>query len=435
MFENVLMHCCLLVTFGAMPLLVEGQNPKAKYEKTALVNAMVVTVTNGTIENGTVLLSEGKIEAVGKDVIVPADAKVLDCEGLRIYPGLIDSGTRLGLSEIGSDQRTQDFNEIGDVVPQMKTLTAVNPNSALIPVTRVNGITTVLSSPTGGLFSGTAALISLQGYTPQQMYAGFEGVVLNFPSVARNGTADQRKDDEIKKAAEKNMQKLDDIWEKAVQYYKLDSAMEDKSPNYYPEMLALLPVVEGKMALLIEVNDATDITRALEWLEERKLANVIFTGVSEGWRVADKIAAAGIPVITGPVLTLPTREYDRFDKPYANAGLMHKAGVKVALRTNESDNVRNLPYNAGFAASHGLGVDEALRSITITAATIFGVQDKIGSIEPGKVANLFVCDGDPFEPRTQIRYLFINGWQIPLVSRQTELYDEFLHREPGLNKN
>ncbi|MDV3310691.1 MAG: amidohydrolase family protein [Cyclobacteriaceae bacterium] len=411
-----------------------AQVPKGSYGPVALVGATAYTVTQDTIENCTVVLRDGKIEAIGANVSVPGDARVIDCKGRRVYPGFIDGGTRLGLSEIGSDPRTHDYNEVGNIVPQMRALTAVNPNSALIPVTRVNGVTTVLSAPTGGLFSGTAALINLYGYTPEQMYAGFEGVVLNFPSTSRGGSNDKRKSEEIAKAATKAMKKLDDVWQKAVEYDKLDSALGESKPDYYPELIALQPVLRGTMPLIVEVDDAGDILRALEWVREKEIRKVIFAGVREGWRVADKIAEAGIPVITGKVLTLPGRAYDRYDRSYANPAIMNKAGVTVALRTNEANNVRNLPYNAGVAAAYGLGKEEALRAITIVPAQIFGVADKLGSLEAGKDATLFVCDGDPLEPATNILHLFIKGWDVPLVSRQTLLYDEFLHREPGLQK-
>lgn len=411
-----------------------SQAPKGSYGPVALVGATAYTITEDTIENCTIILRDGKIEAIGAALSVPADARVVDCQGLRVYPGFIDSGTRIGLTEISSDPRTHDYNELGNVVPQMRALTAVNPNSALVPVTRVNGVTTVLSVPSGGLFSGTAALINLYGYTPGQMYAGFEAVVMTFPSTSRTGSNDKRKAEEIKKAASKAMKKLDAVWKKAVEYYKLDSALGDNKPDYYPELIALQPVLQGKMPLIIEVDDAGDILRALEWVREKEIRRVIFSGVKEGWRVADKIAKAGIPVITGRVLSLPGRAYDRYDRSFANAGLMKKAGVKVALRTNEANNVRNLPYNAGFAAAFGLGKEEALRAITIVPAQIFGVADRLGSLEAGKDATLFVCDGDPLEPATNILHLFINGWDVPLVSRQTLLYDEFLHREPGLQR-
>jgi len=415
---------------------IDAQNPKGKYGTFALTNATVETVTKGTVKNATVILSDGKITAIGENITVPQGAQVIDCKGLFIYPGMIDGGTNLGLSEVGSDPRTQDHNELGDVIPQMKALTAVNPNAVAIPVTRVSGVTTALSSPTGEMFTGTAALINLHGYTPDQMFAGFEGVVLNFPNTGRRGFFDRRTDEEIKKASENAMKRLNEVWERAVQYHKIDSATKGKDAGYYPEMKALLPVVRGERALLIEANASKDILAALKWVKERKINKVVLTGVSEGWRVADQIAKAKIPVITGGVLELPTRESDRYDQAYANAGQMSKAGVKVAIRSAEmgNQNYRNLPYHAGFAVAYGMDKTDALKAITIVPAEIFGVADKLGSIEVGKSGTLFVCDGDPFETKTQIKQVFIEGWQIPMVSRQTLLYDEFLKREPGVNK-
>lgn len=415
-------------------LALYAQSPKGKSGTFALINANIETVTKGVITNGTVIISEGKITAVGLNIAVPQNAEVIDCKGKWIYPGMIDGGTNLGLSEVGSDQRTRDYNEIGDVVPQMKALTAVNPNSALIPVTRVSGVTTVITAPSGGIYPGTSALINLHGYTPDQMYAGFEAVVLNFPTTGRRGGFDRRSDEDIKKATDKAMKQVNDVWERAVQYHKVDSATKGKGLAYYPEMQAMLPVVRGEQALMIEVNAAKDITETLKWVKEKKVKKVILSGCREGWRVATEIAKAGIPVITGPVLALPSREYDRFDKAYANPGLMKKAGVKVAIRTNQIENVRNLPFNAGFAATYGMGREDALKAVTIVPAEIFGVSDKLGSIEVGKVANVFVCDGDPFETKTNILQVFIAGWQMPMVSRQTQLYEEFLKREPGLKK-
>ncbi|MGK7388973.1 MAG: amidohydrolase family protein [Candidatus Cyclobacteriaceae bacterium M2_1C_046] len=401
----------------------------------ALTNATINTITNGTIENGTLIIKDGKIDAIGTNLSVPADAKVIDCAGLEIYPGMIDSGTRLGLTEIGSVARTQDYNEVGEVIPHMRALTAVNPNSVLIPVTRVSGVTTVLTVPAGGLFSGTAALINLHGYTPQQMYAGFSAVVMNFPSAGRRGWWDRRTDEEVEKATKEAIKKLGDVWEKVKQYHKIDSAVAAGNTSveldYYPEMEALLPVYRDKEPLLIEVDKANDIKAAIEWVKERGI-NAIFTGVSEGWRVADELAEAKIPVIVGPVLSIPAKEYYRFSRAYENPGIMKKAGVKVAIRTMESENVRNLPYNAGFAAAYGMTKEEALEAITIVPAEIFNVSDKLGSLEKGKQATLFIADGDPFETSTDVKHVFIDGWKIPMESRHTRLYEEFLNREPGL---
>ncbi len=426
--KNILSSFLLLATGLAF-----GQIPKAESGTFALTNATIETVTNGTINNGTLIISDGKIADVGSNVSIPQGAKTIDCTGMTIYPGMIDGGTQIGLVEVSSDPRTRDNNEIGDVIPHIQALTAVNPSSVVLPVTRVNGVTTALTMPSGGLFPGTAALVNLHGYTPDQMFAGFKAVVLNFPATGRRGRWDRRSDEDIKKAADKALKKLNEVWGKALQYHKIDSASNGKDQPYYPEMEALLPVVRGEMKLLINVNSSKDIKAALKWVEE-KGADAILCGAAEGWRVADEIAKAGIPVITGPVLSNPTRAYDRYDRPYANAGAMQKAGVKVAIRTNEVENVRNLPYHAGFAAAYGMDKKEALKAITIVPAEIFGVADKYGSLEKGKIANLFITTGDPFETKTQVKYVFIDGWNIPMVSRHTQLYEEYLERTPGVEK-
>ncbi len=425
----------LIISLLLIGFVASAQNPKAKSGTFALTHASIETITKGVITHGTIIIQKGKITAVGTNVSVPSDAIVIDCTGKWIYPGMIDGGTRVGLLEIGQIPQASDEHETGQVIPQMKALTAVNPNSVLIPVTRISGVTTVITAPGGGMFPGTAALINLHGYVPDQMFAGFEGLVMNFPNQSRRGYYDRRTDEDIKKDVEKVTKQMNDIWDRAVEYYKLDSATKGKGLTYYPEMTAFLPVVRGEQNLMIEVNAANDIKAALKWVADRKIKKVIFTGVAEGWRMADEIAKAKIPVVVGPTLEEPTRDYDRYDKPYANAGLMKKAGVKIALRTSHAENVRNLPYYAGFAAAYGLGREEALKSVTIVPAEIFGVADKFGSIEVGKVANVFVCDGDPFETKTNIHHVFIEGWQIPMVSRQTQLYEEFLKRDPGLNKN
>ncbi|GIV59870.1 MAG: amidohydrolase [Rhodothermaceae bacterium] len=432
------MNLLLTLALGLLLQLQPTDDVPKGYQGTfAITNARIETVAHGTIERGTVVIRGDRIEAVGTDVAIPAGAEVIDGTGMTVYPGMIDSGTHLGLAEIGAVDETNDYREVGDLNPQMEALTAVNPNSVLIPVTRVSGVTTVIAEPSGGLFPGVAALINLVGYTPEQMHAGgVRLMVLEFPTTGRRGFFDRRSDEEIEKAAEKALKKLNDIWDRAVLYAKIDSAYHaaknpPRKPEHVPEMEALLPVVRGEMPLMIKVNREKDILNAIEWVKERGLKNVVFSEVAEGWRVADKLAEAGIPCLVGPVLSIPTRDSDRYDKAYANAGLMQQAGVKVALRTGEAENVRNLPFNAGFAAAYGMGREEALRAVTLNAAEIFGIAGDYGSIEPGKKANLFVADGDPFEPKTQVHHVFIDGFRIPMTNRQIELYREFLHRDEG----
>ena len=408
----------------------------------ALTNAQIVTAPGDTISNGTVIVRDDSIAAVGPDVGVPGDIEnPLDCEGLTVHAGLIDSGTQLGLEEVGSLPETQDYNEVGDLTANMEALTAVNPNSVSIPVTRVHGITTVLTEPTSGLLPGTAALISLHGYTPQQMHeGGVELTKLDFPSTGRSGPTDSRSPDAIQKETEKALNKLNELWDQAERYAAIDSAVAvepetRQRPEYVPAMDGLIPVIEGERQLLIEANTASDISSALDWAEERGvLDQVVLTEALEGWRVADEIAAADVPVLVGPIMQTPSRESDRYDKAYRNPALLHEAGVEIALRTGSAENVRNLVFHAGFAASHGLGKTEALRAVTTTPAEIFGVDDQIGTIEVGKRANLFVTNGDPFQPATDVEHLFIDGYKLPLENRHSKLYDEFLNRNPGLEE-
>lgn len=434
---NVLITLFLSLLLTITPA---DDDPKAKRGTFALTNARIETVTNGVIENGTVVIVNDVITAIGENIDIPAGAEIIDCGGQTIYPGMIDAGTQLGLVEISSIDRTVDSRETGNFTPHIEALTAVNPNSVSIPVTRVSGVTTVLTHPSGGMLPGKAAMINLHGYTPEQMHvAGLQYMMMSYPSSGRRGFFDRRTDEEIEKANQKAIKMLKDTWEKAQLYEQIDRAYmanpdNNPRPEYNPQLRALIPVLRGDMALIIQVNAAKDIVAAIEWVQENDIEKPIFSGVAEGWRVADQIAEAGIPCLVGPVLSTPTRRSDRFDKPYQNVGLMHKAGVKVAIRSGETENVRNLPFNAGFAATYGMGREEALRAITITPAEIFGVSDLMGSLEVGKKANIVVADGDPFEPKTKINHVFIDGWKIPLESRQTRLYDEFLNRQPGLEK-
>lgn len=421
--------------FAFLPMLamaqIDGEFIKPRSGKFLLKNATIETITKGTLKNSSILVEHGKIAQIGTS-ITAQDAEIIDCTGLVIYPGMIDGGTQLGLVEVNSVPETVDYAEIGNFTPNMQALTAVNPNTEAVPVTRVSGVTTVLTVPQGGLFPGTAALINLVGYTPDQMYAGAKAVVMNFPSSARRGRFDRRSDEDIKKDNEKAQKDANEIWKRAISYHEL--SQKGAELKYYPEMAQLSKVIAGELPLLIEVNAAADIQNAIKWVSDKQV-KVIFSGVAEGWRVADEIAKAGIPVITGPVQDLPTRQSDRYDAPYANAGKMAKAGVKLAIRTNESENARNLPFHAAFAASYGLGKEEAWRAVTINPAEILGVADLYGSIEEGKVANLIVATEDPFETRAQIMHVLINGYRIPLSNRHIRLYQEFLERSPSLKTN
>ena len=399
----------------------------------ALVNGEVYTVTNGIIKQGTVLISDGKIIDVGKNISIPDDYEKIDCTNLKIYPGLIDAGSAIGLVEIGSLPETIDNLELGDFNPNVQTLTAINPNSVLIPVNRAGGVTTVLSEPQGSLFTGQSSLINLFGFTPEQMAVKkIAGLHLVFPSKGRVSSFDKSALKEREKRFTRQMENLDELWVMAENYNrnyqkaKLNNELHLFKKNFRFD--PFISLFEKEVPLVITVNRDTDILRAIDWTKNKNI-NVIFSGVTEGWRVAKQIADAKIPCLVGPILSLPTRPEDRYDRPYTNPKFLYEAGVTIAFRTGESSNVRNLPFHTAKSIAYGLPEDVGLKALTIFPAQIFGVDNLIGSIEKGKIANIVVTDNNILEINSQTKYLFINGKNVSLENRQQELYEKFRKRD------
>lgn len=432
--KKVVLLTITIICTGAQ-LLFAQITEKPGFGKFAITNATIHTVTNGTIEGGIVLIEDHIISLVGQNAKVPNNYEVIDASGKHVYPGFFDANTRLGLEEVGSIDLTQDYNEVGDFNPHMKAFTAVNPNSVSIPVTRVNGITNVVSIPSSGVIAGKAVLLDLWGYTPDDMAVKpSAGLHIEWPSAIKGGSWDDRSDDEVQKEFEEDLKELNKFWKKAEFYntmmrqYELDP--ENRSqPDKNIAMEAMREVVTGDIPVIISVNHEKNIQNALEWTAEKEDVDFIFAGVSEGWRVADELAESGIPVITSTLYNI-TRDYDNYQRPYQNAGRLAEAGVKVMISTDEGvENVRNVGFHAGYAATYGMGREEALKAVTINPAEVFGVGDQLGSIEEGKKANLFIADGDPFEPTTKIKHVFINGYKIPMSSRHDQLYEQFLDRD------
>ncbi|HSB10307.1 MAG TPA: amidohydrolase family protein [Blastocatellia bacterium] len=435
-FATVAFVCALALGFfafgGSGAVSAQGS------ESYAIRNARIVTVTGPVIENGTVVISGGRIAAVGADASVPSGAKVIDGRGLSVYPGMIDADSEIGLTEIGSVAGSVDTNEIGDNNANIRVEVAIRPDSSHIAVTRVNGITTALTAPRGGLIAGQSAMLNLDGWTPREMVLKSPVAMhINWPG-AGGGRGfggefggQQRSPSEARREQERQIENLRKILRDATAYGDAKDARA-KDPSLPKQdvdlkLEALIPVVRGQMPVVINVNLERDIKGVIAFVGEMKLKAIISGGV-EAYKVADQLKAKNIPVIVGPVYRVPVKEDDPYDAPFTNAGILAKAGVKIAFQTNDSAYSRNLPYHAGRAAAFGLPKDEALRAVTINPAEIFGVADKIGSVEKGKIANLIVTDGDPLEIRTQIRHVFINGHAIALTSRHTELYEKFKAR-------
>jgi imidazolonepropionase-like amidohydrolase len=429
------LFCAAALGLGVGSRAASAQAPADTY---AIRNARIVTVTGPVIERGTVVIAGGKIAAVGADAAVPSGAKTIDGTGLSVYPGMIDSGTVLGLTEIGSVSGSVDTAEIGDNNANVRVDVAIHPDTSHIPVTRVNGITTALTAPRGGAISGQSALINLDGWvvkemvikSPVAMHVSWPGG-LGGGGFGGFGGGQQRSLAEVRREQERQVENVRKILRDAKAYGDArDARAKDPSlPKHETDLRleALVPVVRGQMPVVISVNTERDIRKAIEFVDEMKLKAII-SGGAEAYKVSDQLRAKGIPVIVGPVLRMPLNEDDPYDAAFTNAGLLAKAGVKIAFQTQDSAHSRDLPYHVGMAAAFGLPKEEALKAVTIYPAEIFGVADRIGSIERGKIANLIVTDGDPLEVRTQVKHLFINGRQVSLASRHTELYEKYKSR-------
>jgi imidazolonepropionase-like amidohydrolase len=401
----------------------------------AIRNATIVPVSGPAIANGTIVFANGVITAVGGSANVPSGATVIDGTGLFVYPGMIDSGTNVGLVEIDSVAGTVDTAELGDFNPNAQAAVAINPHSEIIPVTRVNGVTHVLSVPAGGVISGQSALVQLAGWTPAEMVVKAPAAMhVRFPRVRSSSfaqPADEDAEKEQRKAYTKSVDQLRDLFRDAQAYGKAAAARtQDRNVRRFDRDLileALVPVVEGRVPVVMHANLARDIKAALEFADELKL-KVILSGAHDVARVVDEVKRRNIPVILGPILSLPQREDDPYDLLFTNAKTLHDAGIPFAIQTSDAHNARNLPYNAASCAAFGLPKDVALKSVTLYPAQIWGVADRLGSLDVGKSASLIVTDGDPLELRTNVKRVFINGEEIPMDSRHTLLYEKFRKR-------
>lgn len=399
----------------------------------------VVPVVGAQIPNGTVVIANGRIQAVGASASVqaPAGATVIDATGLFVYPGMIDGGTQIGLTEIGSVPGSTDTREIGDFNPQDVALTAVNSHSELIPVSRVNGVTTVITSAQGALMSGSAALIDLWGWTPDEMaISPRAAMVMTYPAAGGGGGRGGGgfggpAPGDAAETQSRQVLALRSFLADARSYADVKARLAaggsvPNAPRVNQAMESLVPVVRGQMPVIFDVSSADQIRGVLTLADTFRL-KVILRGPRDAWRLADTLAARNIPVIVGPTTQAPGPD-DAYDALYAQPGVLAKAGVKIAFQTSGASNVRDLPYNAALATAYGLDMDEAIRALTINPAQIFGVADKYGSLEAGKVANVMVTTGNPLDVRSNVKYLFIRGEAVPLTDRHTKLYEQFRAR-------
>jgi imidazolonepropionase-like amidohydrolase len=409
----------------------------------AITHAKIFTLVGAPIEDGIVIIRDGKIAAVGTNVDIPSAAQVIDAKGLQVYPGLFDPVTQIGLSEISAVSATVDTTETGAFNPDVIAAEAVLPSSEHIPVTRAAGITEVLAVPSSGGFDsrpssnilgGQASAINLAGWTISDMLLKKSvAMVLDWPQVETQ-TFDfstfarkQKPYTEAKQEYDKQINDLSDWLDNARHYAQ---AWGHGAPAEYQRDLkleSLVPVIRGELPVLVFANRAHEIRNAVEFCDKQKI-RMILAGGSEAYRVKELLRSKNIPVILGPTLTEPLDEDDPYDRLLSQPAELADAHVKFAFGSFDNSFARRLGQQAANAVAYGLPYQEALKAVTLYPAQIFGLADQVGSLETGKIANVIVTNGDPLELTTDVRYLFIRGQLISTDNKHKALYEKYLNR-------
>ena len=409
----------LTISLIATTSVAMGQSrqvPAAEQSNPILfIGGEIHPVSSAMIPDGWVLVSDGRIEAVGSGVVpdLPEGCREVQLNGRRVYPGLIAADSELGLTETEAVDVTQDYNEFGTWTPEAKTVVALNPDSDLIPVTRAAGVLTALVNPSGGKLPGQSTVIRLDGWTYEDLaIVPQAALVLEWPRGGRRGGP-----------SEDQIREIDEFFDAADAYYLAREHDETVKPDLrYESMKA---AVNSEVPLLVRASTAAQIEAAASWSATRDL-DIVILGGEEADRVSDLLIAEDIPVIVRGVHRAPVSRHMAPHTPHELPALLHKAGVRFCIAPRDRPaHVRNLAHHAATAAAHGLPREAALRSVTLDAADIIGVSDRLGSLEPGKSATLIITSGDPLEMTTDVEMAFIDGREIDLSSRHTQLRDKY----------
>lgn len=426
------MHVIKTTVLGVLALAA-GAHPAAAQDL-VIRGGTIHTLAGPDIEGGTVLVRDGRIVEVGPTVAVPAGATVIDATGRHVYPGLFDAITRLGLTEVGAVDVTNDITELGSFNPHLLGATAVHPASEHIPVARANGVTHAVAAPgarNGGI-GGQGSLVNLDGWTIEEMLvAPSVGMLVEWPSIQTREfdfatfSVRERSYREARKRYDERVDSLEAWFDAARQYHHAVTAGAAVKRDLRLE--ALGPVLEGELPLLVVAGTERQIADAVAFADSQTVRLVILEG-DEAWKAAETLAEKRVPVILSATQALPSSENESYDERYAQPGKLYEAGVRFAISTFDASDSRTVPYEAGFAVPYGLPADEALKAVTLYPAQILGVDDRLGTVEAGKIANLIVTDGSPLEIRTQVLHVIIAGRDVGLDNKHLRLYEKYRAR-------
>jgi imidazolonepropionase-like amidohydrolase len=418
----------LIVLLLILMVLLGG----AAAQDLAITHVRAHPIAGPDIEDATILIAGESFHSLGRDLAVPPGTRVIDGRGLEAYPGFIDCWTSLGLSEIASVAGSVDTTEIGDWNAHLRAAAAVNPHSEHLPVARVNGITTALVAPGGGIFQGRPAILDLLGRTVPQMEVEADPplLVLQIPAPPPR-TYTEKEDKDWDPEVEKGWKKLEEHLARAKRLSELLDNLpaewgRDLEGQERLSLLALARHLKAERPFLVRADSREHILATLRFAEKHGL-KLVLAGLREGWKAKDRLKAAGHRLIVGPPFPVPDRD-DPYDSNYGNAAAMARAGLSFGIMSGSSPNVRNLPYQAAMMVAFGLPREAAWRAMTLGGAEAIGIARTHGSLEPGKAANLVLWRGDPLDARTNPEVLIIRGQPVPLHSRHVRLSEPFIPR-------
>ncbi len=415
------------------------------------LSAQNLVIEGGTVHTmagetfvGNVVIEDGVIIAASAGLEVQSPVPRIDASGLHVYPGMFDALGQLGLTEVGAVSATVDTTELGRFNPHLQAATAFHPASEVIPVTRANGITQAVTAPRagrGGVIAGQAALVHLDGWTVEEMSIDPSlAMVIFWPEIRTRSfdfstfTFRETPYSEAKEEAEEAREELR-RWFESARHYAQASAASSQRMHRDLKLESLSGVLDGAQPVILVASQKRDIEAAVEFAEEQGL-RMILAGGRDAWEVKDLLAEKEIPVILGRTQSLPAAQDDPYDRPFRTAGELAAAGVQIAFGSGAGGgfgpggphSARTLPYEAAMAAAYGLSPEDALAALTINPARILGVEDRLGTVEAGKIANLFVTDGDPLEITTQVRHVIIAGREVSTDNRHRSLYERYRAR-------
>lgn len=452
-----ILPCLLSLILLAPATLASDVVPGAPQTKpVVLLGGTIYPISGEPIENGYVVFAEGKLTDIGSGADrydPPADAEVIDCSGKRIYPGLFDASSQIGLVEVSSVRGSVDRSEAGNINPNAQSHVSFNPDSEHIPVARANGVLLSHILPSGGLVSGQGAVMQLDGWTYEQMtLTAPTGIRLNWPNMLpRQGWNIETGVEEQNRRRDEQLQEIEDLFDQAERFADaLEAAGLESAPTTRPassptrpagqndnganipafdaRLEAMVPLLKGEVPLLVDADEASQIQSAVAFARRRGLNLTILGGIEAG-KCIDLLKENDVAVILEGTQRLPNGRDDAYDEPFALPATLVEAGIAFAIAANRTPSFdRNLPYHAAMAVAFGLPEDRALRSITLSPAEIIGVADQVGSLENGKDATLFVADGDILETPTHVTHAWVQGRRVDLSSRHTQLWEKYKQR-------